>query len=733
MHNRKLSILEDSLDVEGTVMPRISREALRQLPLEQLRQRYEELKREIHYHNYRYYVLNDPVISDYEYDQLMQELHLIEELHPEWVTPDSPTQRVGAPPAEGFRKVRHPVPVLSLANAFSEEDLRAWFQRLVRLDPEVVQADFVVEPKYDGLSVVLHYRNGLFELGATRGDGEVGEDVTANLRTVRQLPLRIPVDPNGPPPPPYLVVRGEVYITKEDFQRLNQELTARGERTYLNPRNTAAGSLRQLDPTITAQRPLRLVAYQILTGEGPLPATEWETLAYLRQLGFPVTPADLCPNLDAVVQAYHQWLQRREQEPFEMDGVVVKLNDLNLQRRLGVVGKDPRGMIAFKFPAQEVTTRLLEIRVNVGRTGRITPYAVLEPVEIGGVIVRKATLHNFEYIREKDIRLGDRVYVKRAGDVIPYIVGPVISARTGQEKPYIPPTSCPACGEPLYHDPDEVDWYCVNAACPAQLVRRVAYFASRTAMDIPGLGEKIARQLVQAGLVEDVADLYYLRVEDLLPLEGFAEKKAQNLIQAIQDSKNRPLRRLITGLSIKGVGPTIAGLLEAHYSDLDALAQARQEELEALEGIGPVVARAIVDWFSRPRHRKLLAKLKRAGVWPQAQPTQPQDQPLRGLTFVITGTLRTMTREQAKAFIEAYGGRVANSVSRKTDYLVVGEKPGSKLQKARQLGVPTIGEAQLYRLAGQEPPAELTSHQAGTSTPSPAPAPVQPSLPLDAE
>ncbi len=712
-------------------MPRrVTREELLRMSPEALRRRYEELKREIHYHNYRYYVLNDPVISDYEYDALMQELRWIEELHPEWITPDSPTQRVGAPPAEGFRKVRHPVPVLSLANAFSEEDVRAWFQRLLRLDERVAQASFVVEPKYDGLSVVLHYRHGLFELGATRGDGEVGEDVTANLRTVRQLPLRIPVTEDGPPAPPYLVVRGEVYITKDDFERLNRELAARGERTYLNPRNTATGSLRQLDPRITAQRPLRLVTYQILTGEGEFPGTEWETLQYLRALGFPVAPADLCPDLDAVFEAYRRWLQRRDEVPYEMDGVVVKINDLALQRDLGVVGKDPRGMVAYKFPAREVTTRLLDIRVNVGRTGRITPYAVLEPVEIGGVIVRKATLHNFEYIREKDIRIGDRVYVKRAGDVIPYIVGPVVSARTGQERPYEPPTHCPACHEPLYHDPDEVDWYCVNAACPAQRVRRIAYFASRTAMDIPGLGEKIARQLVDAGLVEDVADLYFLRVEDLVPLEGFAEKKARNLVEAIAASRDRPLRRLITGLSIKGVGPTIAALLEQHYPDLDALARASREELEALEGIGPIIARAIVDWFARPRHRALLEKLKRAGVWPRAERPQPQARPLEGLTFVITGTLRTMTREEAKAFIEAHGGRVASSVSRKTDYLVVGANPGSKLQKARQLGVPTIDEVELYRMAGEPVPEELAGETTPEGQEGPAPAAPQPRLPL---
>ncbi len=671
-----------------------------------LRQRYEDLKQEIHYHNYRYYVLNDPIISDYEYDQLMAELRRIEEEHPDWVTPDSPSQRVGAPPAEEFAKVRHPAPILSLANAFDAEDLRAWLERIARLDPRVREADFVVEPKIDGLTVVLHYRNGIFTLGATRGDGEIGEDITANLRTVRALPLRIPVDPEGPPPPPYLVVRGEAFITKKDFEELNRRLAAAGERTYLNPRNTAAGSLRQLDPAITAQRPITLLCYAIVTGEGDLPQTQWETLGYLRRLGFPVPEAVHCPDLDCVIRTYEAWTARRESWPYEMDGLVVKINDLRLQAALGVVGKDPRGAIALKFPAQEVTTTLLDIGINVGRTGVLTPYAILEPVEIGGVIVKQATLHNFDYIREKDIRIGDRVLVKRAGDVIPYVIGPVVSARTGKERIFEPPTHCPVCGEPVVHPEGEVAWYCVNAACPAQLIRNLEHFASRNAMDIRGLGIKIVEQLVEAGLVEDVADLYYLKKEDLLRLEGFAEKKAENLLQAIEASKQRPLARLITALGIRGVGEVVAADLARHYPDLDALSRATVEELEAIEGIGPHIAESIVEWFRTPRNRKVLEKLRRAGVWPRstARPAAPS-QPLAGLTFVITGTLPTMTREEAKAYIQAHGGRVASSVSRKTDYLVVGANPGSKLQKAQALGVKTIDEATLRRMVetGERP------------------------------
>ncbi len=667
--------------------------------MDDLRKRYEELKREINYHNYRYYVLNDPVISDAEYDRLMAELRRIEEAHPDWVTPDSPTQRVGAPPAEGFAKVKHPAPILSLANAFNRADLDAWYQRLLRLDERVREAAFVVEPKLDGLTVVLHYRNGVFVQGATRGDGEVGEDITANLRTVRALPLRIPVAADAPPPPPYVVVRGEAIMLKRDFEELNRRLEKAGEKTFANPRNAAAGSLRQLNPAVTASRPLTLQTYAIVAAEGETPATERETLERLRAWGFPVVEYHFCPDLDCVWQVYEDFAARRDDLPYEIDGVVVKIDDLALQKSLGVVGKDPRGAIAIKFPAQVVSTKLLDIRVNVGRTGVLTPYAVLEPVEIGGVVVERATLHNFDYIRQKDIRIGDRVWVKRAGDVIPYIIGPVVEARTGEEKPYEPPKVCPSCGEPVVCPEGEVACYCVNTACPAQRVRNIEHFVSRGAMDIEGLGEKIVQQLVDAGLVEDAADLYYLKKEDLLQLEGFAEKKAENLLRAIEASKNRPLERLITALGIRGVGEVVAQLLAEHYPDLDALSRATVEELQQIEGIGPVVAENIVAWFRAPHNRKMLEKLKRAGVWPrrEAKAEQAEAKPLTGKTFVITGTL-SRSRNEVKAFIQAHGGKVTNSVSRKTDYLVVGENPGSKLAKAQALGVPTISEEELYAM-----------------------------------
>jgi DNA ligase (NAD+) len=671
-----------------------------------LRARYEDLKRQIHFHNYRYHVLDSPLISDAEYDRLLNELKKIEADHPDWVTPDSPTQRAGAAPAERFEKVRHPAPILSLANAFGAADARAWYERIRKLDDRVERAKFVVEPKIDGLSVVLHYRDGVFVQGATRGDGEVGEDITQNLRTVRAIPLRIPVsaDPaSGIRVPSYLVVRGEAFIPLKEFEELNRKLAEAGEKTYLNPRNTAAGSLRQLDPALTASRPITLLVYQIVYAEGgSVPATQWETLEYLRALGFPVT--DVARRFDTIEEAIayaESWDQKRDELPYEADGMVIKMDDLTLAAELGFVGKDPRGAIAFKFPAREVTTTLKEIGVAVGRTGVLTPYAVLEPVEIGGVIVERATLHNFDFIAEKDIRVGDRVLVKRAGEVIPYVIGPVVEARTGAEKPFEPPTTCPACGQPVEHFEGEVAWYCVNAACPAQLVRNVEHFVSRGAMDIVGLGIKIVEQLIEAGLVKDVADLFTLKKEQLLQLEGFADKKAENLLRAIAQAKSQSLSRLIVGLGIRGVGEVMAADLARHYPDLDALSQASVEELQQIEGVGPNIAQSIVDWFARPANQAVLAKLKQAGVWPRSQPVAAEAQatgPLSGLTFVITGTLPTFSREEAKAFIETYGGKVTDSVSKKTDYLVLGENPGSKLEKAKALGVKIIGEEQLRGL-----------------------------------
>jgi len=669
---------------------------------EALREKYENLKKELNYHAYRYYVLDSPVISDYEYDQMMKTLEEIEAAHPEWVTSDSPSQRAGGPVLDKFNKVRHPRPILSLANAFSEAEVRAWFDRIVRLDNRVLKTSFVIEPKIDGLTVVLHYQNGKFVLGATRGDGEVGEDITVNLRTIKALPLSIPVNPGIAQTPAALVVRGEAFMTIRDFEELNRKLEEAGVKTYLNPRNTAAGSLRQLDPSLTASRPLHLLIYQIVEADGPIPATQLETLAYLEELGFPVTKdAQLCENIDQVIQVCKDWVNKRDTLPYEADGIVIKINDLRLAEELGVVGKDPRGALAYKFPAREVSTRLLGIAINVGRTGVLTPIAVLEPVEIGGVIVKQATLHNFDYIAEKDIRIGDRVLVKRAGDVIPYVIGPVIEARNGSEVPFTPPSVCPACQQPVEHVEGEVAWYCVNAACPAQLVRNIEHFVSRGAMDIVGLGIKIVEQLVEAGLVKNVADLYKLDKAALLKLEGFADKKAENLLAAIETSRRQPLPRLIYALGIRGVGEVMAADLARRYADLDELSRATFDELQEMEGVGPNIAAAIVDWFSRESNRQLLKELKELGVWPVAHRIERTGQsPLEGLTFVVTGTLADFSREEVKAYIQNHGGKVTDSVSKKTDYLVAGENAGSKLDKARDLGIPVIDEEQLKKMVG---------------------------------
>ncbi len=669
---------------------------------EAVRQRIEALRREIEFHDYRYYVLDDPVISDAEYDRLYQELLRLEEAHPELVTADSPTQRVGGQPLEEFVQVEHPAPILSLDNAFDAEGLRAWRERIGRLLPPETSLAYVVEPKMDGLTVVLHYRQGRFVLGATRGNGQVGEEITANLRTIKTVPLQIPRSGEEVAVPPYLVVRGEAFIPIAEFEQMNRWLAEEGKKTFANPRNAAAGTLRQLDPRIAASRPLRLFCYAIVVAEGEVPATQWERLQYLERLGFPVAPERArFEDLEEVIAYCQQMAGRRDTLPYEADGLVVKIDDLAVQEELGVVGKAPRGAIAFKFPAREGTTRLLDIGVNVGRTGVLTPYAVLEPLELAGATIGRASLHNFDYIQERDIRIGDRVLVKRSGDVIPYVLGPIVDLRDGSERVYEPPTTCPACGGPVERPEGEVALYCTNPTCPAQLVRRVEYFISRGCMDIEGMGSQQAALFVREGLIRDVADIYTLKREGILTLEGFAEKATDNLLQAIATSKSRPPARLLTALGIRHVGSTVAELLLRHYRSLDALGRATVEELEAIEGIGPRIAQSVVAWFQDARNRALLDKLRAAGLRMTEEEPAPSAEvlPLANLTFVITGALPTMSREEARAYIEAHGGRVTNSVSRNTDYLVVGEAPGgTKSRRAQELGVPMIDEAALRKM-----------------------------------
>ncbi|WP_297634274.1 NAD-dependent DNA ligase LigA [Caldilinea sp.] len=675
-----------------------------------LAERAARLRELIRYHQYRYYVLDDPEISDQEFDALFNELVALETAHPELRTPDSPTQRVGGFLADRFEKTRHPAPILSLANAFSPGELYAWRDRLHRLlDPaERARLAYVFEPKFDGLTVVLHYENGLFTLGATRGDGEYGEVITANLRTVRSLPLKIPVRQDvGLAAPARLVVRGEAYVDKADFQRFNQLQIEAGERPYANPRNFAAGSLRQLDSSITATRPIKLWVYQALIVEGgPALASHWEALAYLRSLGFPVCPLNqrfTDEEFDKLAAHVESFGERRHDLPYEVDGAVIKVDALALQEKLGFTGKDPRWAIAYKYASEEAITTLLDIVVNVGRTGAVTPNAVLEPVQIGGVIVKSATLHNEDYIRDLDIRIGDKVVVKRAGEVIPKVLRPLPELRTGAERIWSMPKQCPVCGAPLVRPPGEAATYCVNNACPAQLVRAVEHFVSRQAMDIAGFGIRQAELFVERGFIRDLADIYQLPWDEIRKLEGYGDKRVENLRTAIEASKDRPIHRLLTGLGIRYVGAVVAELLTQRYHSLFDLMDASPEALSAIEGIGPKIAASIHAYFSVPANRALIEKFARLGVRvaerPPAAVEQAAGQPLAGLTFVVTGTLPGFTRTEVEEFIKAHGGKVAGSVSSKTSYVVAGEAAGGKLTKAQQLGVPVIDEATLRAMA----------------------------------
>jgi DNA ligase (NAD+) len=666
-------------------------------------ERIEELRRQINYHIYRYHVLDDPVIPDSAYDALYRELQRLEAEHPELITADSPTQRVGGVVREEFTAIEHPSPMLSLTNAFTPDELRAWRDRFLRLLPEdYPEPAYVVEPKFDGLTVVLHYNGGTFTLGATRGDGVRGEDITANLRTVKALPLRIPVRRESVSgPPARLVVRGEAYMPIDAFEAFNREQEAAGKKTYANPRNTAAGSLRVLDSSITASRPLKLYCYQVVLLEGgPGLSSQWQALDYLRRLGFPVSDLNRrFTDFEELVTHVIAWEGVRDSLNFEADGLVVKIDDFAIQERLGAVGNAPRWATAYKYPAPEAATRLKRIVVNVGRTGSLNPAAELEPVRIGGVTVSNATLHNADYVAERDIREGDMVVVKRAGEVIPQVLRPVLEMRPPGTQPWQMPDRCPACGEPVEHPEGEVAYYCVNAACPAQLVRSVEHFVSRGAMDIEGFGIRQAELFVELGFVHDVADVYYLTADQLLPLEGFGEKKVGNLLVAIEASKSRGPARLLTALGIQGIGSTVAQVLVDHFGSLEALAAASRQELEQIPGIGPKLAESVADWFSRETNRRVVDRLKAAGVRTEAEVTRVTGpQPLDGLVFVITGTLPTMSREQATEFVEAHGGKVTSSVSGKTNYLVAGERAGSKLARAEKLGVPVIDEAGLQRM-----------------------------------
>ena len=666
-----------------------------------IQQRAGKLRDEIHTHNYRYYVLQSPIISDGEYDILLRELHQLEMQNPDLIRPDSPTQRVGGQPSEKFEKVNHPAAILSLGNANGAEETHAWFERIARMDERVKSAGLVVEPKIDGLTVVLHYQDGVFVRGATRGDGEVGEDITANLRTLRTLPLRIPAYATGVPvAPQLLVVRGEAFIPRQDFARWNDRLASQGERTYVNARNAASGALRHLDPKLTASRPITILCYGVVADEGFASRSQWDNLEHLRAMGFPV--ADISryfSNLDNAIAYCERWVDHRDALDYEIDGMVIKIDELTLHSALGVAGKDPRGSVAFKFPAQEVATTLSEIGVKVGRTGVLTPYALLQPVEVCGVTVKQATLHNFDFVSKKDIRVGDRVLIKRAGEVIPYVIGPLVEARSGNEIRFEPPRVCPSCAQAVMRLDSEVALYCVNAACPAQRSRNLEHFVSRATLEIDGLGDRLAAQLVESGLVADVADIFMLTEAQLLQLDGFAEKKARSLLSAIEAAKQRPLDRLISALGIRGVGAVAARALADRFGSLTALAQAKPEQMQLTEGIGPSIAAAVSEWFMLQDNQEVLRKLRAAGFWPNQQSgVSVESESLSGCTFVLSGAFPGWTRRQATAFIEEHGGRVNSTVSAKTSYLVVGENAGAKLARAHALGVRVINAEGLRTL-----------------------------------
>jgi DNA ligase (NAD+) len=625
------------------------------------------------------------------------------------MTPDSPTQQVGAPPSQHFGKVRHAQPMLSLANAFDETDLHSWYGRLQRLladnlDP-LPALTFVVEPKIDGLAVALTYQHGMLRRGATRGNGEIGEDITANLRYVPTIPATLAE--HGGIFHPLLEVRGEVYMRLADFEEWNERLSKAGERVAANPRNAASGALRQKKAAATADRPLHFFAYGLGNATEVSLATQWDVLQFLRSQGF-VVNEDIrrFADFEEVIVYCQTWMDKRDTLPYEADGVVVKVDALRLQDKLGVVGRDPRWAIAYKFPAREAMSQVLAIPVNVGRTGVVTPSAELAPVELSGVTVRNASLHNADYIAQRDIRIGDFVLVKRAGDVIPYVIGPVVERRNGSETPFTFPTHCPACGTELVREAGGAVWRCPNTnGCPAQLVRRVEHFVSRTAMDIVGIGERQAELFVKTGLVADVADLYTLTADHFKGLEGFGQKHSANILKAIEQSKQQPLDRVIVGLGIPTIGTVAAQQLAQHFGSMAALMAATREELEALDGIGPVVAASVVAFFAQAEHRTTIEKLHTAGVTMHTvvtqQPQQPRHATVAGKTFVLTGTLPTLTREQASQRIQAHGGKVTSSISKKTSYVVVGEQAGSKLAKAQSLHIPLLDETELLALLGE--------------------------------
>ncbi len=651
----------------------------------------ERLRDEIEYHNYRYYVLADPVITDEEYDKLMKRLIELEKKYPQIVTPDSPTQRVGGKVLSGFRKIKHSQPMLSLDNTYNEKDIREFDERVKRI-LGIRSVEYVAELKIDGVSIALRYESGKFRIAITRGDGVEGEDVSENIKLVRSIPLRLreKVD---------VEVRGEIYMPIDEFKKINEEREENGEPPFANPRNATAGTIRQLDTSVVAKRMLDSFMYYLVNPEKFGVETQWDALEYLRKLGFKVNPhSKLCRNIEEVIDYWKEWINRRKELDYWIDGVVVKVNSFEYQRILGETSKSPRWAIAFKFPAEQARTKIIGVSMQVGRTGVITPVAELEPVWLEGTTVKRASLHNFEYIREKDIRIGDWVFVEKAGGIIPQIVKVITDLRDGSEKPIEPPKSCPVCGGKVGKlNPDEVAIRCLNPHCPAKLKRALMTFVSRDAMNIDGLGEKLIEKLVDSGIVKDIADIYYLTPFDLAQLgSGIGQRTIAKIMKEIEKSKNNSLERLITGLGIPLVGKKLAKILAENFSSLDEIMSASEEELVKIEGIGEEVAKSIREYFDNEKTREIIEKLKKAGV--NMKSNVKKSDVLKGLRFVITGELSRWSRKEIEDFIESLGGKVSSSVSRNTDYLIVGKNPGSKLKKAKELGVKIITEDEFVNM-----------------------------------